>query len=441
MRDRGQRQIAEQLDDFAQASAGVEGTTVAEDPGISISDSRMNLNAGIALLKEQLQNTSGAYAGLVAHSSVISADQALERLLVSGTANFTPINDNEVCVTDDSNRWGERFGSVYIGSVEVANYFEREDQNASQAEYYVFSKPVTFHHYDEFIKEAKRLAVSVVDQSTDRELPAELSSQLEQEKEAIVKDGLARCSTILDQATGAIVGTYQKKWFYNYAQDTISLNPPDTETAKVGLFANLANGHSLLHDDQYVKIGNGSGDGTSSAHYIGSQVVADYYYRELNGDEIINYKIFDRAVSQEVYNEFVTGLQGLATNKEHQKLPKDLAKQYTDFRMDQILEQAVKVESGWKDLGSIYGRSYFGSGGGYGSVNAYNLTDWRNHIKTPVEIGIENGDNGFVYGPNRVNIPPDTLIVARGGDAIGRDGRTWKETYYCEPVEASVSPQ
>ena len=64
-----------------------------------------------------------------------------------------------------------------------------------------------------------------------------------------------------------------------------------------------------------------------------------------------------------------------------------------------------------------YGASYFGSGGGYGSVC---LSNCRTTGKM---------DNGFCCGPAAVEvINPDlpARFYARGGDCIG-DGRDWAE--------------
>ena len=79
----------------------------------------------------------------------------------------------------------------------------------------------------------------------------------------------------------------------------------------------------------------------------------------------------------------------------------------------------------------IYGRSYFGSGGGYGSVKT--LENCR--------VGGEL-DNGFVYGPEYVEPIDPSLpakVSASGGDCIGQ-GRKWSETAVWSPEDREWFP-
>jgi len=103
-----------------------------------------------------------------------------------------------------------------------------------------------------------------------------------------------------------------------------------------------------------------------------------------------------------------------------------------DHRTEQVLKDAQVVEAGTLKLKHIYGSSYFGSGGGYGSVNAYDLAAWREGKRVKKEVATQNGDNGFMSGPNEATIESGTILICKGGDAIGREGRSWEEIYICE---------
>jgi len=75
-----------------------------------------------------------------------------------------------------------------------------------------------------------------------------------------------------------------------------------------------------------------------------------------------------------------------------------------------------------------YGRSYFGSGCGWGCVKAY-----KPDGSTPEpDVIWAWGDNGFIYGiTGVVSAPVGTKIVAVGGDYIN-EGRRWCEEVVVE---------
>jgi len=71
-----------------------------------------------------------------------------------------------------------------------------------------------------------------------------------------------------------------------------------------------------------------------------------------------------------------------------------------------------------RELGHIYGRSYFGSGACWGQVFC---------CINCVTEGVR--DNGFVSGPDLVRVidpSKSAHFVARGGDNVN-GGRTWRE--------------
>lgn len=102
---------------------------------------------------------------------------------------------------------------------------------------------------------------------------------------------------------------------------------------------------------------------------------------------------------------------------------------------EEILDMATKAEPGDITLRDIYGYSYFGSGGGWGYVRAFDLKEWKLGRKVEKEVQVrEYGDNGFISGPAVVTIGHNTLLLCRGGDCIN-GGRSWGETYLCEEGE------
>jgi hypothetical protein len=101
-------------------------------------------------------------------------------------------------------------------------------------------------------------------------------------------------------------------------------------------------------------------------------------------------------------------------------------------RTEQVLRDARVVAAGTLKLKDIYGSSYFGSGGGYGRVDAYDLAGWRAGKRIKKSIATEDRDNGFVSGPAFATIEPNTVLICKGGDNIGDEGRYQEEIYICE---------
>ena len=79
--------------------------------------------------------------------------------------------------------------------------------------------------------------------------------------------------------------------------------------------------------------------------------------------------------------------------------------------------------------GTIYGDSYFGSGGAWGQV-----------VCSANCRAVGTRDNGFVSGPDAVEVLDPSLparFYARGGDDIG-EGRSWGEAWEFSPAKGWV---
>jgi len=95
-------------------------------------------------------------------------------------------------------------------------------------------------------------------------------------------------------------------------------------------------------------------------------------------------------------------------------------------------ELAEDNAAGRYRLRNPYGRSYFGSGGAYGSVKC------GDNCRTA-----GRGDDGFIAFPTEVLVVDRSLpasFSAKGGDCIGRDGREWGEAANWSPAEQRWCP-
>jgi len=112
------------------------------------------------------------------------------------------------------------------------------------------------------------------------------------------------------------------------------------------------------------------------------------------------------------------GMSPRKFNREAEKLETEASAIEEEDMKDKDQEMIVAFRHG------PYGPSYFGSGGGWGGVEA------RKPDGSPEpNVVWALGDNGFVSGPvGVVSAPQGTKIVAVGGDYIN-EGRRWREEY------------
>ena len=134
------------------------------------------------------------------------------------------------------------------------------------------------------------------------------------------------------------------------------------------------------------------------------------------------------------YNESVKEKDSL--EKEIKKLEEGLLLTLEDKDLKRKLDiesyMNVRIMSpGSVTLDHTYGSSYFGSGGAYGNVKAYDLKDYVNGSAIKKEIKTKDWKDGFVEGVKWVEVEPNTIVICECGDSIN-GGRKWGEVYICE---------
>lgn len=201
---------------------------------------------------------------------------------------------------------------------------------------------------------------------------------------------------------------------------------------------------SPLYDDQIAYSGRCTGDGTDLVYYIGDKPTHSAKYFKLTDAETF-YFVGDKPVNQKDYKTFREEIRKMLAENYRQRggteiwkrqLPKDIAEPVKqmkfDRRTEQVLEEGTPVSAGKINFKQgPYGDSYFGSGGGYGSVKAFVLSEWKNGKRVERNVTTEKGDDGFTTGAIAASIESDTIIIATGGDSVG-EGRSWEEIYVCE---------
>lgn len=196
---------------------------------------------------------------------------------------------------------------------------------------------------------------------------------------------------------------------------------------------------SALYDDDLVQAGSSTLNGSRYQYYLGDKEIGDADSRDIgsyiDGKEVTHedFKAFTEEVRKMLHENYQQ--RGVRETRERE-LPSEIQDKIKKIKFDYITEQALErgqvVPAGIIKLKhGPYGGSHFGSGGGYGSVKAFDLLEWRNGKRVEKEINTENGDNGFISGPVEITIEPNTIAICKGGDGIGK-GRGWGEIYMCE---------
>ena len=152
----------------------------------------------------------------------------------------------------------------------------------------------------------------------------------------------------------------------------------------------LARGDSPVFDNSFIELSNYPND-TRAKYYIGRHLIAEK--RESTSDHFNDYdsttrfSIGDTPATRADLEAIVKYAEkhndNESYNNKHQ-LPNDIAQQVAEEKkivalklMENTLKRAVKVNEGEIELKDIYGSSHFGSGGSYGNVSAYKLSDWK----------------------------------------------------------------
>lgn len=201
----------------------------------------------------------------------------------------------------------------------------------------------------------------------------------------------------------------------------------DFDTAS--LRKRLASGWSPVFSDQVVTEGRNHGSGSTVSYYVGATEIcsrrgewewntaAEYFHSSPGG-----------RLCESDFDALVTLLKEEFPEKETSEGEKAEVKTLRrQGRIAEILHKMEEVTSDTVGLGHIYGGSYFGSGGAWGGVRTYDLAALREGQFVEVEtLPVEHGDNGFVSGVTAVKIKPGTVVVARGGDNVGYEGRKWE---------------
>lgn len=255
--------------------------------------------------------------------------------------------------------------------------------------------------------------------------------------------GLERAKEIIEGLKGDFVGAHYSDDFYGYKTGRLATLEAEGEEEIVKKLA-LGKDWYPLFDDQLTYSGRSSGDGSHFTNYIGAQEISSSDFSR-NFDAETFYSIGGQPVTGDDYEKFREEVRKMlyenykergAEETYRRQLPPELKakveKTRFDHRTEQVLKDATVVSPGTIKLRHIYGSSYFGSGGGYGSVNAYDLAAWREGKRVKKEVATKDGDNGFMSGPNEATIESGTILICKGGDAIGREGRSWEEIYICE---------
>lgn len=259
-----------------------------------------------------------------------------------------------------------------------------------------------------------------------------------------LKEGLEFAVEVISKAKGSFAGVHYSRDFYGYkSAQVVSVEDVGLEEC----VNKLASGKDWypLYDDQLTYSGASHGDGAHFKHYVGAvEICASDFSHNFDAEPF--YYVHGEPVTHEDFEKFQEQVRKIiaesysargAQETYMRTLPPELAEAVKKLRFEQrtiyVLENGEKVEEGVVNLKhGPYGSSYFGSGGGYGSVKGFDLTSWKNGERTEKELETESGDNGFVSGPVKVKVERGTIVICKGGDAIGREGRSWEEIYICE---------
>jgi len=255
--------------------------------------------------------------------------------------------------------------------------------------------------------------------------------------------GLEKAKEIIAEVKGDFIGARYSSDFYGYSTGQIEslVNVGEEEIIKK---LALGKDWAPLYDDQMAFSGSSSGDGSHFRNFIGGKEISSSSFSQ-NTDTATFYYVAGEAVTPEDYETFREEVRKMLYENYQQRgaeetysrqLPPEVKGKVEKIRFDDRTEQVLKdgavVAPGVIKLRHIYGSSHFGSGGGYGSVNAYDLAEWREGKRVKKEVSTKDGDNGFMSGPNEATIESGTILICKGGDAIGREGRSWEEIYICE---------
>lgn len=275
----------------------------------------------------------------------------------------------------------------------------------------------------------------------------ELSKPEVTESESILNfnEGIETAKEVMEKLKGEFIGAkYRDTYRGSYENGRIAL------LEKVGeeeILKKLAyeRDWSPLYDDTLAFSGSEHGNGHNMTYFLGGKELHSSNFSD-NTDAETFYYVAGKPVRSQEYEAFKKEIRKMlyenykergAEETYARKLPSELKekveKMRFDHRTEQVLEKGKIVQAGTIHLKhGPYGASYFGSGGGYGSVNAYDLAAWREGKRVKKEVATKDSDDGFTSGPNEVTIESGTVLICKGGDAIGDTGRSWEEIYICE---------
>lgn len=256
--------------------------------------------------------------------------------------------------------------------------------------------------------------------------------------------GIEAAKEIMEKMKGEFIGAeYNYTYQGGYNNGSISLLAETSEDKILKKLAYERNWYPL-YDDSLAFSGSEHGNGHRRTYLLGGKEIYSSNFSQDTDDEAF-YFVAGKPVTSNDYEEFRNKVRKMlyenykkrgAEETYYRELPPEVKakveKVRFDHRTEQVLRDGKVVPAGVVHLKNIYGSSYFGSGGGYGSVNAFDLAEWKNGKRVKKELATQDGDNGFMSGPDKITIEPNTVVICKGGDAIGREGRSWEETYICE---------
>lgn len=270
---------------------------------------------------------------------------------------------------------------------------------------------------------------------------SEVSAEVSREN---LEKGIEKVREILPTLSQEVIGVRYSVDYYGYGRskiETVSESSQDEIIRKLAVERDW----EPLYDDQLNGYGRSSGDGSYYTTCIGNRPIASYeysrnfhaetcYYVDGNPVNAEDYKTFIEAVREMMQKNYQErGVLSRGDRELPPEMMERVKKMRFDHRTEQVLATGIVVDAGQiKFKHGPYGSSYFGSGGGYGTVVAFDLAAWRKGERVKKELSTEEGDNGFVSGPKGAEIEPNTIIICKGGDAIGDEGRSWEEIYICE---------
>lgn len=255
--------------------------------------------------------------------------------------------------------------------------------------------------------------------------------------------GLERAKEIIGQIKGDFIGAHFVYNFHGYRTGRLVTLEAEGEKEIIKKLT-LGGDWYPLFDDQLTYSGKSSGDASHFLNYIGAKEISSSDFSSISDAETFyyvagqpvtgeDYEKFKKKVREMLYENYrERGAQEVWVRELPPKIDAKVKKMSFDHRTEQVLKDGRAVSPGVIHLKHIYGSSYFGSGGGYGSVGAFDLEAWKQGKRVKKEIATKDGDNGFSSGPNEITIESNTIVICKGGDAIGDKGRSWEEIYICE---------